>query len=392
MKVKKWAKQNTDFLVKDVDDLTEAISKNGEKIFTQDRKPRYIIACATLSLIVTIMIFALGLALVVMIDNIEEQTEQRVVQLREQQFNEVWGLVTAAQHSAYLHSSVVRDRIARAIERTYHTPELMDQLKAELSNPTDDSQITQIFMNAIENMYLYDNTDFNGMSVIVTYDLLGLSEGVRGHLVATHNNNFTAISGNQVGRTGVRFLQDLVAESYNVPIAKQHANHILGGPSGTNTIPFIQVSYPGTSVSLSSMDMYAVYEAFLQDGMAAFYGLVVSGSSYLFDREDVFGVSSFSVAGYPSNNHIIVITQHFRVEDMLNRHHAAQIARYSLLVENAMADAVAAIAYRQVVFIVLISFWLVFMVVITTVQNSMANKIELNYLRNLHQDKQVSRR
>ena len=350
----------------------------------RDNKPRYVVACATLSLVITIMIFVLGVVTVAMIDDIEEQTALRVEQLRDQQFNEIWGLITSAQHSAYLHSGTVRDRIVRAIERTYYTPELMEQLSHELSNPTADSQITQIFMNAIEGMYMYYNTNFNGMSVSVAYDIAGRSSSPRGYLAATYNNNFASTPDEQVGENNARLLNDIVGESYNIRVSRQYINHILAGPSAIGIIPFIQISYPGAAVMLESMDRYAVYNAFLEDGMSAFYGLVVSGSAYVFDREDVFGVPNIAPAGQPRNNHVIVITQHFRVADMLRQHHSAQIARYNLMIENAIADGVVAMSYRQVVFIFLIAFWLVFVIVIAIVQNSMAQKIELNYLRAMH--------
>ena len=67
-----------------------------------NRKPRYIVACATLSLIATIMMFVLGIITIAMINEIEEHTAYRINQLHEQQFYEIWELVTTYQHSAYL--------------------------------------------------------------------------------------------------------------------------------------------------------------------------------------------------------------------------------------------------------------------------------------------------
>ena len=355
--------------------------KEDESLSTKDNRRHYVVACATLSLIVTIMLFVLGIITIAMIDDIEEQTVFRIEQIRDQKFNEIWGLVTSAQHSAYLHSSTVRDRIERAIERIFYTPELKEQLNYELSNPTTDSQITQIFINSIDGMYMYFNTNFNGMSVVVTYDITSSLATPRGYLAATHNNNFVETLDVHLGEDGVRLLSDIANESYNIPIAKQHIHHIIAGPGATGVIPFIQISYPDTSVMLNSMDRYAVYEAFLKDGIAIFYSLVVSGSSYIFDREDIFGVSNIAPAGQPINNHVIIVTQHFRVVDMLQQHHSAQIARYNLMIENAIQDGVIAVGYRQIVFISLIVFWLIFIIVIAIVQNSMADKIELNYLR-----------
>jgi len=349
----------------------------------EDNKPRYVVACATLSLVITIMIFVLGIVTIAMIDDIEEQTALRVEQLQDQQFDEIWGLITAAQHSAYLHSGTVRDRIVRAIERTYYTPELIEQLYYELSYPATDSQIMQIFFNSVEGMYMYRDTNFNGMTVSVTYDAAGTLTPPRGYLAATHNNNFVGTLESQVGEDNVLLLNDVVNESHNVRVARQHIDHLLAGPSAARTIPFIQIGYPGSNVMLESMDRHAVYNAFLEEGVSVFNGLVVSGSAYIFDREDIFGVPNIAPAGQPRNNHVIVVTQHFRVADMLQQHHAAQIARYNLMIENAIEDGVVAMSYRQVVFIFLIAFWLVFVIVIAVVQNGMANKIELSYLRSL---------
>lgn len=91
-----------------------------------------------------------------------------------------------------------------------------------------------------------------------------------------------------------------------------------------------------------------------------------------------------------NNNHVIIVSQHVRVADMLNMHHAGQIARYHVLIETAIEDGLLAMGYRQVVFIFLVSFWFIFMVVITVVQNGMANKIELNYLKALQEMQRVS--
>ena len=67
-----------------------------------DRRPRFIVACATLSLVVTIMMFVLGIFTIAMINEIEYHTAYRVNQLYEQQFHEIWELVTTYQHSVYL--------------------------------------------------------------------------------------------------------------------------------------------------------------------------------------------------------------------------------------------------------------------------------------------------
>lgn len=349
-----------------------------------DSKSQYIVACATLSLIVTIMIFVLGLVIVSLIEDIQVTTQQRVEQLKDQKFNEVWGLIISAQHSAYLHSNVVRDRIVRAIERIYYTPELLEKLQYELSNPSSDNQIVQVLKNAINGMYMYYNTNFNGMSVIVTYDILENGALPTGYLIATHNNNFTDNISLNITNNSIVLLSDLIDYSYNSYISKQHMKHIAAGTSAVGQIPFIQTDYPNSNIMLRNMDLYSVYEAFLRYGMSVFYSLVVSGSSYIFDREDIFGVPNISTIGQAINNHGVIITQHFRVADMINRHHAAQIARYDIMIENAIQDGSIAMNYRQVVFIFMIAFWMIFILVITIVQNSIANKIELLYLRGRH--------
>lgn len=349
----------------------------------KDPRPNYLVACATLTLIVTILIFILGVITVLMIDEIEDQTAVRVEQLREQQFNEIWGLMVSAQHSAHLQSSVVRDRILRAIERIYDTPDQMENLRYNLSNPNEESQITQIFMTAIDGMYMFHNTDFNGMSVIVTYNLLESDISPRGYLAATHNNNFMRAATFQRDHGHIWLLSDITSNAHNPVLVKQQLNHIMSNTSAVDVIAFFQIDYPASSHVIQTMDRYAVHEAFLKEGMAAFYGLVVSGSASIFDRTDVFGVPTISPAGNMNNNHVIIVNQHFRVADMLNMHHAGQIARYNLLIESTIHDGVLAMGYQQVVFIFLVSFWIIFMIIITVAQNGMANKIELNYLKEL---------
>lgn len=355
----------------------------------EDRRPHYIVACATLSLIVTIMIFVLGIITIMMIDDIEEQTAARVEQLQEQQFNEVWGLIVSTHHSAALQSNLVRDRIIRAIERTYGTPELLEKLQYELSNPSGDSQITQIFMTAIDGMYMFHNTDFNGMSVIVTYNPNDSDASPQGYLAATHNNNFLQNIIPQRDRDEIWLLSEITENTHNPRLTEQQLNHTMSHTPIVDVIPFSQIDYPASAHTILTMDRHAVYEAFLAEGMATFYGLVVSGSASILERTDIFGVPSISPAGNMNNNHVIVVSQHFRVADMLNMHHAGQIARYNLLIETAIEDGVLAMGYQQVVFIILVSFWLVFMIVISVVQNGMANKIELSYLRELQRIQRI---
>lgn len=236
----------------------------------KDPRPHYMVACATLSLIVSILLFVLGVITVAMIDDIEEQTAMSVRQLQEQQFNEIWGLMVATHHAAYLQSQVVRDRILRAIERNYHTPEHMESLHNELSYPREDSPITQIFMTAIEGMYMFHNTDFNGMSVIVTYNPFASDVSPRGYLAATHNNNFIQAFMTPSDRGDIWLLRDIAQHAHNPALTEQQLSHIMSNTGTVDVIPFTQINYPASQHEIQTMDRYAVHEAFLAEGMAVF--------------------------------------------------------------------------------------------------------------------------
>jgi hypothetical protein len=324
------------------------------------------------------MTFILGWVTLSGINNTQEHMQVHTQKVIDQRFDDIWGLMTEAHQAAKFHSAHVKDRILDRIEIEYPDPEAMAALELELKSPNSSNHITNIFVRAIADKWMYYDTNFNGMSISVNYDVGGDPTYPRGYLAATVNNNYTGDG--YSGTMGLVNFTDILSNSYNQPLAETHHRHKVTGYLSP-LIPFYQIQTTDDAAIVTEMTREALYQAYLIDGTAVFDGIVVTASSYIFDREDIFGVPDVSPTGTLLNNAKIIITQHFRVSDMLSRNHSVQIANYTQQLEMVKQDAFNAINYQQAVFIVLIIFWLVFVVVISVIQNNLAQRVEIDYLK-----------
>ena len=367
-----------------IDDLIDKLSKDQSKLPVRlnnkrrDRRPQYIMACATLIMVITIQVFILGMITLSGIEDVQKNTTRAVNRVNEDRFNDVWGFITEAHLAAKIQSETVKDGLLDTILRVYDTPEKMDRLKSELENPLDTTNIAKIFAAAISDKYMYYDTNYNGLHIIVTYSIDNRQTAPMGYIAATKNT----VHGRMESKEYDALKIAAVIKSYtNSSLASEYMLNVLYGYAD-NAIPFLQVDDRGVPpVYINGMTKQDLYNAYLKSGTSIYDNLVIAAASYIYDRGDIFDIPDMASTGNINNNHKIIVIQRFRASDMLNKNHSAHMHEYDLMIQSMIDEANNSINYKELVLGALMVFWLICVIVIVAVQNSLAHKLELDCLK-----------
>jgi len=344
----------------------------------RDRRHQYIMACATLILVITVQVFVLSMVTLNSIEDAQQNTARAINRINDNRFNNIWGFITQAHLAAQIQSSAVRDNLLDIILDKYDSPDKMEYLKDELENPKDTTDIARIFAAAISDKYMYYDTNYNGMYIIVTYSIDNQQTAPMGYIAATKNS---AAGGMDNRQYDALRLASAIKSYANSNLALEYMLNIIYGYAD-NSIPFLQADDRGAlPVMIKGMTKQELYNAYLEAGTDIFDNLVVSAAAYIYNRSDIFGVPDMTSTGNIINNHKIVIVQRFRVSDMLNKYHSAYMREYDLQIQNLLTEVNNSIRYKQLILCVLIVFWVICVIVTVAVQNSLARKLELDYLK-----------
>lgn len=335
---------------------------------------RKFIVVATMALLVTLMALGFGKVFLEDIKALEGQRIERTQEVHERQWDFIEAIINENLMRAEGEAEVMKEFIKAEIESQYGDD--MEALEYDLCNPSTDSRITKIFQKATDGVYLNIDNDNNDPFILVSAGTK-YKDGIEvpdGYVAHDRSFNGAATKGD------ARLLEDNPLIHANPDVAAELLLTIVNNDTTSKNLndrvwQFLEPTTDDYLLTGSSLaDVKALYDKY---GLAPLSSLEFMHNEYIEEEVGVFGIPDVDGTGHKNKNVKIIVAQGFNPHEALMTHHKTVLYGFQRDVQAIDKEINKEIHQKRLVITLLIIMYLIVVVAIIAIQNSLADILEL---------------
>lgn len=292
------------------------------KRHSKQNKPKIL---GFISIIISLgLVYAGGLTMF-NLKQIDIVKEQRVENAQKAYWSFINGILSENLDKANIQAGFLRDNIQQQILSDYANN--MNQLKKDIDNPTNESKLSKILSENLDDVYLNNKSDNDDLFVISLHNPSGI----------IYDKSINRSKNGQVGtwvvERSIHFNKILFDDAINKIIKQSNEKPIFW--------EFLVPKNPN-HINIKYADNQELEKVFNTEGVEGLKTYEFLNPQYInANKTDIFGETDVSNTGQLTNNYKLVIVQGFNLYDELMNKHKDKIESYKntiVTIENQAID------------------------------------------------------
>ena len=330
---------------------------------------RRIVACATISLMITVQALAYGHILYQDMVAVEQVRDERLDEIDQAQWQYILAIIKSNNEKGALVGQGIKKAIIKDLEAVYP---LGSVLREDMLSPSVDSPFVKIFSENIDGLYLNVNNDNNDPWIGLQYsyeDKKTCRTMAPYGVIITDKSTNCSVDGEACYR---RYEEEALKQA-NPDLANVALDALLKQESGLIFWQYLKPEYPALLVP--AMTIEALEESFLMNGLDVFDSVEFLVPVYIGDDHDILGVEDVTDMGTRADTIKVVIVNGWNLSDALSvdTQYSSQIQFFDDQRLQVVKVAEAEVVGKEIAITLLFLLWFVIFISTVALQNNMSD-------------------